>query len=270
MKGREDDNSVRHRDVIGERVRTLLEVRWAGNQCEMVCAVRFSQGLISKVVNGQQAPGRRFLAALASQASVNADWLYRGEGTPLALPEKGTLPIAQAILPGDPRDHAQLVTGRRHPVAEAFDRSTRYWLEVQTGSPALRESSYCMMVGDLLLIETDPPYLQRLDLLEGRLLGVRVPRDPHNPTFELAVLELTTDDINLRVFEQIIRERETPSSPPSNTPRKVRATKGSTAAQSPPPRARTKKGRETPDRRRGTSHGETDRRKCWKYYAVCP
>ena len=53
------------------------------------------------------------------------------------LPPRGTLPVAGCVLPGPPSVHEAVLTGQRHPVAEALDRSSRYWLELPAGFPIL-------------------------------------------------------------------------------------------------------------------------------------
>ena len=66
--------------MLQERVKFLLDYRWRGNQREMARDLSVSQGLISKIVNGVQGPGKRFLHALARQTGVNAEWVLGGVG----------------------------------------------------------------------------------------------------------------------------------------------------------------------------------------------
>src|SRR5438309_10825248 len=129
-----NDEKTQRRESVRGRVRFLLDYHWGSNQRQMARDLGVSQGLISKIINGNQGAGKRFLAILARQPAVNADWLLRGEGQPLSLPPKGTLPIALGVLPGLPANYSQLLTGQRHPVAEALDRASRYWLELQSSS----------------------------------------------------------------------------------------------------------------------------------------
>src|SRR3954453_10582055 len=85
MPRRATQETAHERDAVRGRVRFLLEYRWGGNQRQMARDLDVSQGLVSKIVNGQQGAGRRFLAALAHQPGVNAEWLWRGEGQPHTL-----------------------------------------------------------------------------------------------------------------------------------------------------------------------------------------
>jgi hypothetical protein len=200
MASRERAEVVRRREKVRDRVKFLLEYQWGGNQRQMARDLAVSQGLISKIVNGLQGPGSRFLATLARQPSVNADWILRGEGPPLSLPPRGTLPVALGVLPGPPLQYSHLVTGQRHPVAEVLDRSSRYWMELQSSSPLVRDPVLRLLPADLLLMETDSAWTSRLDLIEGRLCGVRLQCGLAEPAFALG--KLSRDSLGL-VFDTL-------------------------------------------------------------------
>jgi hypothetical protein len=222
MVRRSSPESVRQRDTIRDRVNFLLDYHWTGNQRQMARDLAVSQGLISKIVNGHQGAGRRFLATLARQPGVNADWVLRGEGQPLALPPKGTLPVAMGVLPGPPAEYSHLLTGQRHPVAEALDRSSRYWLDLPSTSQLLRDITLRLLAGDLLLMETDLAWISRPDLIEGRLCGVRLPR--REPETAYALGKLYRDplglvfDAALDVVLRLATSPVPPLSPPATTP----------------------------------------------------
>jgi transcriptional regulator with XRE-family HTH domain len=161
-------------DALRDRVRYLLEYRWHGNQREMARAIGVSQGLISKVLSGAQSPGRRLLRALEGYPGVNLEWLRKGTGQALPTPEEGSLPVAPGVLPGPPLEYPHLLTGSRHPVANAMSRSSRYWVPIPAGSPLLMTERFQLRFGDMLLLEADRAWTQRADLTHGRLCGVRV------------------------------------------------------------------------------------------------
>lgn len=161
------------RDEIQGKVGFLLEHRWGGNQRRMSKDLGVSQGLVSKIVRGLQAPGKQFLERLARQPGINPNWLLQGTGSPFPLPNDGTLPIAFAVLPGPPLDFPHLLTEQRHPVARPLDRPTRYWMQIQSTTPTLNDSSLCLLAGDLVLMETDSAWTNRLDFVVGRLCGIR-------------------------------------------------------------------------------------------------
>ena len=174
-------------DESRERVKYLLRYVWRGNQREMARAIGVTQGLLSKVVNGHQAPGPKLIDALAGHPEVNADWVRNGAGEPTYAPQDGSLPTAAGVLPGPPLRHPHLLTGARHPVARSLDRDTRYWLSLSPTSPLLREPALRLAAGDLLLVEADPEWTGRPDMTDGRLCGVRFLALPE-PTYELGLV----------------------------------------------------------------------------------
>jgi hypothetical protein len=218
-----------------ERVRYLLEFRWRGNQREMARAVGVSQGLISQVLNGHQAPGRKLLSALAAQPGISPEWVIKGTGQPLPFPERGSLPIALGVLPGPPLEYPHLLTGSRHPIADAFSRPTRYWLPVPSTSPLVADGRYQLRVGDLLLLEADVTWTRRPDLTNGRLCGVRVSDGPAFnyrlgrmvPVLERLVVDFGPD-----------RELKAASPEPPSDPRVNRPHEASEPSASPPIRRR--------------------------------
>ena len=165
---RVSESGVSH-DALVDRVKYLLESRWKGNQRQMAADIGLSQALISKVVNGSQGVGRRMIDRLIGVGKVDQKWLFSGYGAPFP-PLIGTgLPIAQVILPGPPAESSHLLSGLRYPVAEEFERPTRYWLELsedllQGAPPALK-----LAVGDLLLVETESSWIERPELAVGQL-----------------------------------------------------------------------------------------------------
>ncbi len=215
------EEATRRRESVRDRVKFLLDYHWGGNQRQMARDLGVSQGLISKIVRGHQGAGKRFLATLARQPGVNADWVLRGEGQPLTLPPKGTLPVAAGVLPGPPEQHPQLLTGQRHPVAEALDRASRYWLELPPGSPLLRDESLHLLAGDLLLMEADPAWTGRMDLIEGRLGGIHLPRGQQEASYPLGKfsrgpLGLIFDALDMAL--RLVTFPVPPFVPPQETP----------------------------------------------------
>src|SRR5262245_14415265 len=118
------------REKIRRRVEWVLNHLYAGKQRRLADALGMSQSLISRVVHGQQGAGPELLAALARLPGVNPTWVSEGTGEPLLPATKGSLPVAHAVLPGWPGRYPQLLSGQRHPTADAYERPSRYWLPV--------------------------------------------------------------------------------------------------------------------------------------------
>lgn len=171
-------NEAGHTEAVRKRIRYLLDHRWGGSQRGMARAIGVSQGLISKVLSATQKPGRRLLGAIERYPGINSDWLRNGIGHPLPTPEQGSLPVALGVLPGPPLEYPHLLTGSRHPVADAMYRLSRYWMSVPSQSPLLSAERFQVRPGDLLLLEAERVWAGRPDLAAGRLCGVRTGSGP--------------------------------------------------------------------------------------------
>src|SRR5436190_21351486 len=94
------------------RIAWLLTHLFGGNMRRMAEAVGVTHSVLSKVVGGQQGPGRRLLESIASHPKVNPDWLFSGEGEPLlAASHPGTgeiweAPISHILLSKPPTEQA--------------------------------------------------------------------------------------------------------------------------------------------------------------------
>ena len=169
--------------TIGGRFEHLLQHAWGGRQREMAADLGVSQGLISKVARGEQAPGPKLIEALAGHPRVDARWLLEGIGEPLAAPDRTlptgdlSLPVSRCILPGHPENHASLLTGFRFQV-EMLLRPSAYLLEVQADAPVVRVPGLRIAAGDLLVMETDRGvWMGNRPVLPGKLVALRLGGD---------------------------------------------------------------------------------------------
>ena len=143
------------------RIAWLLIHLFDGNMRRMAEAVGVSHSVVSKVVGGQQAPGRRLMEAIAAHPKVNPGWLLSGEGEPLlADRHPGSAdcweaPVSQYLLPGPPAEHDRLFAGTTFPLAGRFYRPTRYFYRVGGGDPIARADAEKVAPGDLLLLDAD-------------------------------------------------------------------------------------------------------------------
>lgn len=163
-----------------ERVLWLLNALWNGNRSEMARSVGVTHSVLTKIAAGQQNPGRRLLAAVASHPKVNPGWLLSGEGEPIladsgSAPEEGwPVPIANQVLPGQLSDHRSLLTGESFPVAGAFYRQSRYWLKVMPSEAIAQTNRSGVEPYDLLLMETDRVCWTSEEMVDQKICVVRV------------------------------------------------------------------------------------------------
>jgi hypothetical protein len=218
MPRRLTPEELRRRSLEADRVRLLLDTHFEGNQSLMAERLPASQSLISKVVRGEQMPGRKLMEKLARVPGVSADWVLYGRGQPLLPPMKGTLPVAVGVLPGSPDRYPHLLTGERHPVAESNEGASRYWLPVREHSPLVQVTAWGILPGDLLLMDSSSDCTARLDLVVGQLCGVRLDRQP-GTTYEVGRVEREGTGIVLALAKVIGRLIEPPPPPPPPPPR---------------------------------------------------
>jgi hypothetical protein len=207
-----------------ERVRFILNTCCGGNQSLLAERLPASQSLISKVVRGEQMPGRKLMEKLARLPGINPAWVLEGVGEPLLPPRKGTLPIALGVLPGWPEHYPHMLTGGRHTVAEADEGESRYWLRVQEHWPLVQVTAWGILPGDLLLMDSSPDWTAREDMVMGRLCGVRLDRQS-GTTFEIGRVERDATGIVLALAKVIGRLIE-PTPPPPSRPPEPRPTPG--------------------------------------------
>src|SRR4051794_2903827 len=97
--------------TLAGRIAWLLIHLFGGNMRRMAEAVGVTPSVLSKVVGGQQGPGRRLIEAICSLPKLNPSWLISGEGEPLLAarhPGPGQVweaPIARVLLSGSPAEH---------------------------------------------------------------------------------------------------------------------------------------------------------------------
>lgn len=143
---------------LAKRVEWVLKNVWEGVQVKMASDIGVTQSAISNIITGRQQPGRKFLAAVASNPAINSKWLISGDGEPLARPNsepgRRALYVARTLFEGLPDDHGDCL-GDMLEVPLRLYRPTRYWFEIPADCPLVSVSSLKIAVGDLMLFEPD-------------------------------------------------------------------------------------------------------------------
>ena len=145
-----------------------MRAKFAGSQSAMASALGCSQSFLSRIVSGSKEPGPKLLKALAQLPGINKHWALTGEGEPLRAEGVSTVPIARELLPGQPKGHANLLTGMTESVAPHLARDTAYMIVAASPFPEHT------LTGDRILLDTDPTQWQEnLRLLDRKLCAVR-------------------------------------------------------------------------------------------------
>jgi len=250
----EEERQQRQTDA--ERVRFLLEKCWGGNQNRMGRDLQVSQSIVSKIARGERIPGKKIVLALSRHPGVNPDWVLRGEGQPFLTALKGNLPISRSILPGWPERYPELLTSEHHPVAEALERASRYWLSLAAGCLLVEKAGLALLPGDLLLCDADRTLWEpHVGSFTGHLFGVKLQRGT-TLSYEVGLLREEENGLVIDLFGEIVRllDAAAPAEPPPNrkkyTPsrprrRKIRFPKKKDAG--PPREEDLKQAQSTPD-----------------------
>ncbi|MCE9560457.1 MAG: hypothetical protein K8U57_00230 [Planctomycetes bacterium] len=192
----------------------MLDEKYEGNQSQLAAALGVTRALISIVLREVQPPTKNLMARIGSIPGINPRWAADGEGDQFKPDTTGTLPVSSVVLPGPPTTCPHLLTGARHLLPDSLYQVTRYWLELPVSSPLIGIAEWKLAAGDLLLTETSLEWTHRLDLILGKLCGVRLRRNPLNPV-EIGRLETVGDNIVLRLGVIVLGTLQVPASPPA-------------------------------------------------------
>lgn len=163
---------------LSSRIDWLLKHIWHNNIAAMARELGVSHTALSRVLAGQM-PSAKMLEALANRADVNTRWLLSGQGQ---QPPEGAnavggvfWPVVTQLLPGEPRQHPELLTHVTLPAATPFLLESAYWLQVTDNAPIVTDGVGSVAAGDYLLIETSSRWTRRSEAYLGRLLALRLP-----------------------------------------------------------------------------------------------
>lgn len=176
-----------------QRVSSLAEQLWGGNQSKMAKDLGLSQPAVHRAVKGARRPSYDLLIALAKDGRVNVGWVLTGEGDPfvksqpnLMLPvftRPSVKPLGQASAP---------MSAQSFAVAPHLFRASRYWYRVSRSDEIVEFEK--VSVGDLLLVETDPQYWSGSFWFASQLALVRT-----KEAMKFAELEEESDEEGNRV-----------------------------------------------------------------------
>ena len=179
----------------------LLDILYGGNQRRASRVLNISQAHILKLVHGQRPVTDHVLQVLADQPGVNPRWLFDGDGEPLLPLTAGTVAVAAVLLPGPPRQFPSMLTGA---LSRGSGNGSGNLLRPAHGrqycTGGLRQQ-LSVMSEDMLLIETDRAYLDRLDIVAGHLCAVRLAGEGGD-LITLAQILVDGDNLYANIFAE--------------------------------------------------------------------
>lgn len=189
-----------------DRVLLLMDILADGNQRGFSSLVGCSQAVISKIANGQQEPGPRLLRLISDLPKVNPAWVKSGRGSPLIEAaidyERGwPVPVADALLPGTPLDHSDMLSSRVEHVSGSLYRNTAYAVEGTLCRPAVHNPAEKMFGSDLIVVDANPnKWRKNLQVLHGNLCVVCVGvGNGHSVTMIRVFVKPSSDGVSARL-----------------------------------------------------------------------
>ena len=181
---------------LASRVMKLVEIIGEGSQRAFATKVGCSHTLISKIVTGQQEPGRALTKSILALKNVDRDWFLTGSGEP---PPPSPIndfyvPIADALLPGPPAEHRSLLSSRSEPVPQALFGNCVYAVPAGCCYPAFGGPRESMLSDDRILIDAASDRVQRnVQNVDGRLCALNL-SDVNHEAVTLRRVRLDYDD----------------------------------------------------------------------------
>ena len=158
-----------------EVIADLVETVGGGSQREFARLVGCAQPVISRIVTGQQQPGKKLLERIAKVDGVDRKALMATRRPSLEMVEaaKSMVPIARCLLDGLPAERRERLTDRAVGVSPLVYRPTLYAVSAEACEPAFSDEVERMHKNDLLLVDADKDRLRKnIGELSGRLCAV--------------------------------------------------------------------------------------------------
>jgi transcriptional regulator with XRE-family HTH domain len=158
---------------IAQQIADLVESIGDGSQRTFATRVGCSQPVISRIVNGQQKPGRDLIARIAKLDGVDGQALLASldEPMPYDITDDYLIPIATRLLRSAPEPHQ--LSASTLAVSRAVFRPTIYAVPARSCEPAFSDPSERLRADDLIVMDSSTEDL-RLDvqMLHGKLCAV--------------------------------------------------------------------------------------------------
>ena len=153
----------------------LVATVGGGSQREFARLVGCAQPVISRIVTGQQRPGKKLLERIAKVDGVDRKALMATLQPTLEMGELSNtmVPIAHGLLDGLPAERRERLTEHAVGVSPLVYRPTLYAVSAEACEPAFSDEAELMHKNDLLIFDADKDRLRKnIGELSGRLCAV--------------------------------------------------------------------------------------------------
>ena len=145
--------------MVSELVRTL----GGGSQRKFARLVGCAQPVISRIVRGEQQPGRDLLERIAKVKGVDRDALMATLVPSIEMGETANalVPVFDGLLNGSPAAQQGRLTGETVAVAPLGFRPTLYAVRARACASVLNNEQERMLPNDLVIIESHMTYFRK-------------------------------------------------------------------------------------------------------------
>ena len=192
---------------VAQSIADLIQSIANGSQRKFASLAGCSQPLISRIVNGQQQPGRELVSRIAKIDGVDGDALLAKleEDSHASRADDFEVPVASCLLPSAPVD--RLITGTLAVPASQY-RSTLYAVPARACDPAFSDPSECLLPDDLIVMESSTQLLsQNVQLLHGQLCAVAI-NDDAGPAITLRRVRIGLSEDTKRRAIYVLGDQE--------------------------------------------------------------
>lgn len=164
--------NVKH-PPIAQQIADLVESVGGGSQRAFARLVGCSQPVISRVINGQQRPGRDLVERIAQLDGVDREALLASLDEPLPhdRSDDSVVPIADSLLRSVPTQ--ELFSASTVAVSKKVFRPTLYAVRARACEPAYSDPAERLRADDLIILDSSTDHLsENLQRLNGKLCVV--------------------------------------------------------------------------------------------------
>lgn len=158
---------------VAQKISDLIESVGGGSQRTFAGLVGCSQPVISRIVNGQQKPGRDLIERIDQLDGVDREAIMASLDEPIRfdITDDFLIPIVSSLLRSPPEPDQ--ITASSLAVSHAIYRPTLYAVQASACEPAFDDPSEKLRPNDLIVIDSSTDrFQQNQQMLNGKLCAV--------------------------------------------------------------------------------------------------